>query len=193
MPDSMDQTVTTEIIRLHQELIGLAGRSLDLAIHLGELLTTKKAALKHGEWTNWMTANLPFSPRTGQNYIRLYEQRDRIKNENVSDLSDAYRLMIEPRKKPMSLEESKACVERIRLEVSGFKSACERLIAFRDARGYSPDFESFEAFLQSIGHDANWFARVEKIHLAVVAAAKGEGSMADAMEMFIEVSDQLSA
>jgi hypothetical protein len=82
-----------EITNLHNEIIGLGKTVFDKAIRIGELLTEQKASLKHGEFGNWIDANLPFTDRTARNYMRLHENRKQLKTENVSELSEAYKIL----------------------------------------------------------------------------------------------------
>lgn len=84
-----------EITTLHGEIVSAAISSLSKASRIGELLTQERERLKHGEWLPWIKANLPFTDRTARNYIRVYENRDRLKMESVSDLTGAYRLLTE--------------------------------------------------------------------------------------------------
>ena len=42
--------VVAEITQLHAQILAAARTALDKAIRLGELLTSIKGALKHGEW-----------------------------------------------------------------------------------------------------------------------------------------------
>ena len=86
----------SEIVALHGQILTTARTTLDKAIRIGQLLTEQKASLKHGAWLPWVKENLPFDARTAQNYTRCYGERDRLKNENVSYLADAYRLLAEP-------------------------------------------------------------------------------------------------
>jgi hypothetical protein len=89
-----------EIARLHEEIVGHLRQSLEKAIRIGELLTEQKESLKHGEYTPWLKANVPFSDRTAQNYMRVYRERDRIKTETVSDLTGAYKLLADHHDNP---------------------------------------------------------------------------------------------
>jgi hypothetical protein len=94
---STQPTAAIEEIRtLHFQIVGLARTSLEKAIRVGELLTEIKSQLNHGEWLPWIKTNLPFTDRTARNYIRLHENRDRLKLETVSDLTTAYKLLSEP-------------------------------------------------------------------------------------------------
>lgn len=88
-----------KIISLHAEIAGHFRQSLEKAIRIGELLSEQKAVLKHGEFTAWITRNLPFTDRTARSYMRVYENRDRLKTESVSDLTTAYRLLAAPQAK----------------------------------------------------------------------------------------------
>lgn len=81
-----------EIVRLHGEIVDSLRLSLDKAIRIGELLTEQKERLGHGRFGAWC-AKLPFGQRTAQNYMRLFDQRDRLKSETVSHLTRAYRLL----------------------------------------------------------------------------------------------------
>ena len=82
-----------EIIRLHKELGGMLTQSLKTAILLGGLLTEQKASLPHGQFQSWASENLPFTNRTARRYMRLYDGREQIKTDSVSDLTEAHRLM----------------------------------------------------------------------------------------------------
>ena len=68
--------------------------SLDNAILIGEILDGIKSTLKHGNWLPWLEKYAPFSERTAQNYVRLYDNRAILKSANVSHLSDAYSLLL---------------------------------------------------------------------------------------------------
>jgi hypothetical protein len=90
----------SEIIRLHNEIGAAFCTSLDRAIRIGELLAQQKEALGHGKFASWIKANLPFTERTAQNYMRVFSKRAELKNETVSDLTKAYRLTAPRRAKP---------------------------------------------------------------------------------------------
>jgi len=83
----MDQipvkSAAVEINRLHREIIAAARQTLDNAILIGELLSREHERLQHGEWLPWVTSNLTFTERTARNYIRCFENRLRLKSENV--------------------------------------------------------------------------------------------------------------
>jgi hypothetical protein len=103
MKNSNSLQTVSEIKKLHSEILDAARGTLDKAIKIGELLSGIKAGLKHGEWLPWLKANLTITERTAQNYARCFEEKDRLKSANVSDLSGAYLLLSEPKN-----EESRA-------------------------------------------------------------------------------------
>jgi Protein of unknown function (DUF3102) len=84
-----------EINRLHSEICDAVRTSIENAIRIGELLTEQKAVLKHGEWLPWLKANVQFTARTASNYLRVFENRLRLKSETISDLTDAYNALTE--------------------------------------------------------------------------------------------------
>lgn len=92
------ENVTEKINSLHRSLCDTMKITITKAIQIGELLSQQKEKLEHGYYTKWIEEELDFTVRTAQNYVRIYNNRDLIvKNENVSCLSDAYRLLAEPK------------------------------------------------------------------------------------------------
>jgi len=92
----IEKNRANEIVSLHGQIEGLLKQSLGKAIRIGQLLSEQKAALPHGEFIPWIKANLPFTDRTARNYMKLSENRDLLKTENVSDLRSAYALLAGP-------------------------------------------------------------------------------------------------
>jgi len=85
--------LVSRILSLHEEILGAARNSVPKAIQIGKLLTEQKAAIKHGEWLKWMKDNLPFSQQTVSNYMRLFDNRDKLPIVGNLELTDAYRLL----------------------------------------------------------------------------------------------------
>ncbi len=97
-----NQTTETERIReiaaLYREIGDLLKISLQKAMRIGELLTEQKVSLKHGEFMPWLKEHLPFiSDRTVRRWMSLYKHRDQLKMDNVSDLTQAYKLLKAPK------------------------------------------------------------------------------------------------
>jgi hypothetical protein len=89
-----------EINRLHSEIVASVRTTLEKAIRIGELLSVAKEQTAHSHWTEWVQANLEFSERTASRYMRVYQNRDRLKSDSVSDLTSAYALLAAARKPP---------------------------------------------------------------------------------------------
>jgi hypothetical protein len=85
---------TAKKINLLHDSIFQAGRTtIKNAIKIGELLTKRKVKAGHGNWLRWVEDNLSFSARTASNYVRIFERRNELKSETLSDLTAAYKLL----------------------------------------------------------------------------------------------------
>jgi len=114
MTNSDEQRDIAEINKLHQELQGLALDALDRAIRVGELLSKAKSRVPHGQWLSWLAENVGFSERTARNYMRVFENREKLKSANVADLADAYQMLIlGTNSAPMTKAESEWVHKRI--------------------------------------------------------------------------------
>lgn len=94
MKNSDEQRDIAEINKLHRELQELAVGALDRAIRIGELLSKAKSRLPHGQWLSWLAGNVAFSERTARNYMRVFENQEKLKSANVADLAEAYQMLI---------------------------------------------------------------------------------------------------
>jgi len=68
-------------------------------LEAGRLLTEQKAELEHGEWLPWLKENVRVNVRTAQRYMNLHENRNRLKNDSVSHLLEAYDKLVKSKKK----------------------------------------------------------------------------------------------
>jgi len=93
----LEKSIATKIIALHNEVNDAFKLTLDKAIEIGELLIEQRKELKHGEFLSWVKDNLPFTDRTARNYIKLFNNKDKLITETVSDLSSAYKLLTPPK------------------------------------------------------------------------------------------------
>lgn len=105
--DLLGDSAVEEITVLHNQIGNHIMQTFTKVIRIGELLTIQKNTLPHGQFTKWIEKNLPFTDRTARNYMRVYQERDRLKSETVSDLTGAYRLLTDS-KKTLKSEEVKA-------------------------------------------------------------------------------------
>jgi Protein of unknown function (DUF3102) len=94
MKNNDEQRDIAEINELHRELQELAIGALDRAVRIGELLSKAKSRAPHGQWLSWLAANVAFSERTARNYMRVFENQDKLKSANVADLAEAYQMLI---------------------------------------------------------------------------------------------------
>lgn len=138
--------VFEEIERLQGEIMCSARTSLEKAIQIGSLLTELRSETLHGSWGKLCRTSLPFTERTASNYMRLFEHRERLKSETVSDLSVAYRLL--SGRDRMSKVEAKACLEGLKRGIQEIIEGIDRLLEIRESRLYSPEFSTFAEFLE---------------------------------------------
>ncbi len=115
-PNQWEATVQS-IHELHSSLNGLAQKTIAVAAAIGEILIHVKGAVKHGEWLPWIDSFAPFSRRTAENYIYIFENKDKF--ANVANLSEAYQLKLQSNgdgeHKPQQLHESNFYFHSIKL------------------------------------------------------------------------------
>jgi hypothetical protein len=82
-----------EVLQLHAEIGESFRMSVEKAIRIGELLTSIKQRIGHGQWGSWVEENLPFSQRTAERYMAVTILQ--VKNDSLSHLGlfDAYKLL----------------------------------------------------------------------------------------------------
>jgi len=93
LSDGDGPSFADEINALHKEVNKHARSALEKAIRIGELLVANRAAVRHGDWLNWLKKNIAVSDQTARNYIRIYEDRDNLKFKIVLNLTDALALL----------------------------------------------------------------------------------------------------
>ena len=93
-------SLATEINRAHKAAYGKAREALEHARRAGELLLEAKAAVEHGERLPWLAANMEFSERTAQGYMRIATRWPELESKSaaVADLPlrEALRELAEP-------------------------------------------------------------------------------------------------
>ena len=82
--------------QLYLEIVKDAQSLLTRVIEAGGILTELKASLPHGEFAPWVNDNLVFSMRTAQRYMKIYLHREELKNDSVSLLNDAHKMLTTP-------------------------------------------------------------------------------------------------
>src|SRR5262245_39324788 len=105
------RTLHTEINGLHSQLAELGRRSVLKVMRVGELLTQAKEEFGHGHWGQWIEDNLTgcFTQKTAQRYMNVWEKRDKLKFDTVSNLSlnDVYVYLGIVASKPKSTNKGK--------------------------------------------------------------------------------------
>ena len=76
-----------KVKRLYAAVLAHGHDSCAKALQIGDVLTGIKESLEHGQWLPWLSTNLPeITPRTVQNCMRVWKNRELIKNESNSYL-----------------------------------------------------------------------------------------------------------
>ncbi len=156
--------------------------SLPKAIKIGELLAGIKDKLEHGQWLPWIQKNLSFSERTAQNYLRFFEEKDRLKNAAIADLplsvSGALALLSEPKASPEPPLDAANEARAAELDAKIKNSLAGTKAAFADVpRSEFPedwiDLAAYEEFFKSGGQSLGTTltpgrTRTDSIHLEFV-------------------------
>lgn len=77
----------TQINQLHENFCEGVRTTVPIAIQIGELLVAQKEECDYGDWLPWIIANLHFTPRWAQIYIRCYRRRDLLNAKSASHLT----------------------------------------------------------------------------------------------------------
>jgi hypothetical protein len=145
-------STVAEINQLHAEICDAARTTIEKAIRIGELLAQHKASLKHGEWLPWLSGNVEFNERTAQRYMRVFDNRDRLKNDSVSYLADAYKLLASTEEPALSEQELARLTELERIIEFGKSLAMKAMEAMEEENRFdaSPEFNQwYEERLQN--------------------------------------------
>jgi len=98
MPPPLSNAEIAEIKSNHGDITRQAKTAFSEAIRNGELLSKARSQLKDGDWGDWIETVLPFSRRTAENYIRVFNNQKLLESDTTFDLSAAYAKLIS--KKP---------------------------------------------------------------------------------------------
>ena len=97
MKDKRD--IIDQVTDLHQEITSHLSQSLRKVIQIGELLDRQEANFKHGEFGAWVSTKLPFSVSRAREYMKVYREREALKEEKVPEFSlkKTYELLVQHR------------------------------------------------------------------------------------------------
>jgi len=99
MPSIVPVRDISELKSLYSKIVSCSADALTHAIRAGELLDDAKKSVKKGDWADWVESSLPFSYKTAENYIRIFNNQDEIKKAAIFDLSKAYAAIAKPKKR----------------------------------------------------------------------------------------------
>ena len=68
-----------EINAEHRAFVGTFRKTVEHGIRAGELLARAKAECEYGTWLPWLEENFEGAPRTAQEYMRLYNNRQELR------------------------------------------------------------------------------------------------------------------
>ena len=74
-------TLAQEINAEHRAFVGAFRKTVEHGIRAGELLAKAKEQCPHGTWLGWLEENFEGAARTAQEYLRLYNHRDEIREK----------------------------------------------------------------------------------------------------------------
>ena len=117
--------------------------------------------------------------------MAIYAERDRLKSDNVSDLSDAYRVLAGGAVVPPTEAERRDALDHADQLIEGCLKCMDALLCIRDESLYREKFATFEEYLRSHGWAAGEFERRRQWCADFRAAQQGQGSMVDVIERAI--------
>ena len=85
--DLLPTQYATEINEAHQLALQHAASAVNYGVKVGTLLLEAKAVLPHGQWLPWLRANVVFSERTAQSYMRIAHKSPPEIRNGAADLS----------------------------------------------------------------------------------------------------------
>jgi hypothetical protein len=92
---------------LHESLLSQLRQSVETVVEIGKLLTEKKTELPHGAFGTWIKDNLIFTDRTARNYIKLFQNKDKVLQ--AGSIAEAYKMLEAPKTETVSdLDNEKA-------------------------------------------------------------------------------------
>ena len=74
-----------EMNQLHDEICGELKMTIAKAIRIGELLVKQKEICGHGNWLPWIKANLKFTDKSAERYMKAFDKRSKF--DTVSNMS----------------------------------------------------------------------------------------------------------
>ena len=123
--------IAAEINRHHGLAVARAGEAIQHVIAAGKLLLEVKAALPHGQFGEWMAANIQVSARQAQRYIAVAQGKPlpvraiAAKNDTVSYLSRSPESVSAAEYVRTTIDGLRKRVGELRIEHAALTSSCE--------------------------------------------------------------------
>ena len=121
-----DPLLIDKVTNLHQEIMSHLRQSLMKVIQIGELLDQQEAKFKHGDFEAWVSTNFPFNFSRAREYIRVYRERERLKEEGVPEysLKKTYELLVQHREEdPISkIKQAASLMDEVKIELGTIQS-----------------------------------------------------------------------
>jgi hypothetical protein len=113
LPTQTDAILAAEINEAHALAMQHAGEAVAQGIRVGHLLLEAKAKIPHGQWLPWLRANVTFSDRTAQSYMRIAHKSPPEIRNGAADLSlrKAIQHVAGPRRRSID-DDLQALIER---------------------------------------------------------------------------------
>ena len=88
---------TAKIIILHNSITSMLCKSLENAFEIGRLLFEQKEKIKsaNGKFSSWAIDKLPFSARTAQRYMKLYQYQEALIENKAQTITEAYHYLFD--------------------------------------------------------------------------------------------------
>lgn len=127
----------SEIKDLFGQIASLQLTALERAFRIGELFMEQKAECGHGEWLPWLAEHFPanangkggISPQSAAQYIRVYENREKLRSKMIESFSDARKYLAEHSTKGNKHQSKKPPSEKQRDKLEKEQIERERWIA----------------------------------------------------------------
>ena len=95
----------------HATCLESARDTITGAIEVGRLLVEAKDQVRHGEWAAWVEAHCEFGIRQAQNYMRTYQNRERLEaqmrngDSHLTSLRNAVAMLVEAKAQDVPLDD----------------------------------------------------------------------------------------
>lgn len=97
--ETTELMVVNEINKAHEAFMNSMQRTLEHAVHCGQLLLEQKKLVAHGEWMLWVSSNCNFKRTQADAYMRIASNYRSSGNlpEGATSIVSALRLLQEPK------------------------------------------------------------------------------------------------